>query len=259
LDTILLEELTSPQVRQLMTDGYRTVVVCAGSIEQHGKHLPLGTDTLLGYDLAEGLARELGHSLVAPVIRPGCSDHHMAFAGSLTISKELLGELLQAYCRALAHHGFDRIVVISSHGGNNSTIKAVTPEIDAELRPACRAFVVEVEDEDSLTEAAAALQRNGVTPEEGGSHSGFTETSMVLASKYAWCVDMSVAERGFVGDGHAAIQAATRDGKWRIDEISPIGVLGDPVRANAQAGKDMMHAIAVAMADVARKAMADLK
>jgi len=47
----------------------------------------------------------------------------MAFAGSLTISRELMAELLRAYCRNLAHHGFERIVIISSHGGNNSTVR----------------------------------------------------------------------------------------------------------------------------------------
>lgn len=239
MKTLHLENLTSPQVREAIDNGYKTVIVVAGSIEQHGLHLPVGTDAFLGEVLAEKIAAGMGNTLVAPVIRPGCSDHHMDFAGSLTISADLLKEICKAYCRALAKHGFERIVLMSSHGGNNKAMIEVTPEIKAEL-PQCKVIWGDIYGiEESQVAQQAVFDKYGVTAEEGGHHAGFTEASQVLASPYGQWTDMPRAQRGFVGDSNAAIDAQMKEfGKWNIGKISPIGTLGDPVKANAQAGKD---------------------
>jgi creatinine amidohydrolase len=79
---LLLERLTSPEVRAAIDAGYTTVVVACGAVEQHGPHLPLCMDAEHGAALAEEVARRLGDALVAPPIRIGCSEHHMRFAGS---------------------------------------------------------------------------------------------------------------------------------------------------------------------------------
>ena len=96
-DEVFIERMTWPDVEDAIKQGKRTAIVVAASSEQHGPHLPEATDALLGEELAGRLAHRLGNALVAPVIRPGCSDHHMAFAGSLTISAELLAAILDAY------------------------------------------------------------------------------------------------------------------------------------------------------------------
>src|ERR671930_1310322 len=110
--------MTRPEVDAAIKGGKHTAVVVAASSEQHGPHLPEATDALLGEELAGRLARRLGDALVAPVIRPGCSEHHMSFAGSLTIPAQVLMEILDAYVASLRRHGFARIVVTSSHGVN---------------------------------------------------------------------------------------------------------------------------------------------
>ena len=61
------------------------------------------------------LARALGDALVAPTIRPGCSEHHMGFAGTITVPVEALIMLLDAYVDSLSRHGFDRFLVFTSH------------------------------------------------------------------------------------------------------------------------------------------------
>lgn len=238
MKSLHLENLTSPQVREAIENGYKTVIVVAGSIEQHGLHLPVGTDAFLGEGLAEHIAAGMGHTLVAPVIRPGCSDHHMDFAGTISIPSALLKELCKAYCRCLARHGFERIVLLSSHGGNNKSMIEVAPEIQAEL-PQCKVIWGDIF---GIEESRAAQQKvfdtYGVSAEEGGHHAGFTEASQVLASPYGQYTDMPRAQRGFVGDDNAAIAAATdAEGRWNIASISPIGTLGDPTKASAEAGK----------------------
>ena len=108
MKTVLIEEMTSPQIRAAIDAGYDTAIVCAGAIEQHGRHLPIGMDAMDGQVFAIRIAETLGKTLAAPVIRPGCSDHHMSFAGTISISEALLQEICRAYCRCLNHHGFKK-------------------------------------------------------------------------------------------------------------------------------------------------------
>lgn len=254
MQTLLLEEMTWPQIRTALDAGYRTAIVCAGAIEQHGKHLPLGTDTMDGYAVSVEIARRLGNTLVAPVIRPGCSDHHLAFPGSLSVPPELLQALCRTYCRNLCHHGFERIALICTHGGNIEAMATAAPEIDAELP--CKVVWANIlrdpRDEEAL---APILARYGVTREEGGIHSGFVETSILLATCHAHLVDMASAERGFVGDARARIMELRKAGGWDISDLSPIGVLGDPTTASAEAGQEILAALIPVYAQVVREAL----
>ncbi|MBJ7602569.1 MAG: creatininase family protein [Candidatus Dormibacteraeota bacterium] len=87
---LFIERLSWPEIEAAIRDGMTAAVICAASTEQHGPRLPEATDALLGAAYAEGLARRLGDALVAPVLRPACSEHHTAFSGSLTIPPYLL-------------------------------------------------------------------------------------------------------------------------------------------------------------------------
>jgi len=252
--TLLLEEMTSPQIRKTIGEGYRTVIVAAGSIEQHGKHLPIGMDTMGAYSMALSIAEGLGHTLVAPVIRPGCSDHHMSFSGTISISAELLKELCRAYCRCLYQHGFETIVLIACHGGNIEPMKEVAPELDEELP--CKVVSPVLLPDPRVEEATdPILARYGVTREEGGIHSGFVETSELLASSYAHLVDMSAVQRGFVGDVWTRIAEVTRDGRYNLADISPVGVLGDPTKASAEAGFALQAATDPVYLEIVREAL----
>jgi creatinine amidohydrolase len=252
--TVLMEEMTSPQIREAISAGYRTAIVPVGAVEQHGRHLPIGTDAFDAYLTGEAIARHLGHALVASPIRPGCSDHHMAFAGTLTISKELLQELVRAYCRALAHHGFEHIVLIATHGGNIPALSEVAPELDGELP--CRVVHANILRDPGPKQATdPILQHYGITRDESGLHSGFTETSLMLDSPWGKFVDMSEAQRGYVGDARARIQEVSQDGHWNMTDISPIGVIGDPTKSTLEAGRALWDALIPAYADVVRAAL----
>ncbi len=241
METVRMEEMTSPQIRRAIESGHTTAIVSAGAIEQHGKHLPIGMDAMDSVVFSERIARKLGNALAAPVIRPGCSDHHMDFAGSLTISEALLQEICWAYCRCLDHHGFENIVLMSTHGGNIHAMSKVAPKIDAELN-ARVVWVNTLRDPKRGEQRAAILKKYGVTPEEGGSHSGFIETSLLLATDYAEFVDMKSAECGWVGNSMEKIAEVSDDqGRWNISHISPIGVLGDPRKSGREAGEELLE------------------
>jgi creatinine amidohydrolase len=124
-----LEYMTCEDVRDRINDGYKTVIFAVGSIEQHGPHLPVTTDALRGTASARLVAAELGKSLVAPTIRPGYSPHHMEFPGTITLQQETLASVIKDYCTSLAEHGFETIVVVTAHGGNDHVIKTACYDV----------------------------------------------------------------------------------------------------------------------------------
>jgi creatinine amidohydrolase len=127
-----LSEMTRPEAEQAIAEGIDTVIFTLGSTEQHGLHLPLGTDAMIGDILGDRVAFALGNALVAPGLRIGCFEHHMDFAGSLTLSRKTFIQVAADICRSLAHHGFRHIVLIPSHGNNfaplANAIEAIRPE-----------------------------------------------------------------------------------------------------------------------------------
>jgi creatinine amidohydrolase len=87
MGAIQLDELTWPEVRREIEAGRDTVVIAFGATEQHGPHLPLSTDALMGDHLARLLADRLD-AFVAPTVRVGCPSHHLAFLGTLSLGEE---------------------------------------------------------------------------------------------------------------------------------------------------------------------------
>ncbi len=254
MKTLRIEEMTWQQVKQAMEQGYRRVIFALGSIEQHGPHLPLVTDALIGDALALRVAEKLGNTLVAPTIRPGCSEHHMRFPGSLSISSELLAAITRAYCESLAHHGFETIFLLPSHGGNFATVARIAPELNRDIRAKVVGFSDLVEFQ-KVTDAIAA--RFGVTPPESGAHAGCSETSLILAER-ADLVHMDQAQVGFVGDFIKLAQELKPGSAgfgMKFDDISPIGVLGDPRSARADIGRELLEGLADHLAAFYRAAL----
>lgn len=94
-------------------------VLPIGAVEQHGPHLPVTTDTDLVTAIAAAAERRLAHQVVlCPTLPYGSSDHHRAFAGTLSVGPELFTRLLVDLVASLERSGFRRIVVLNGHGGN---------------------------------------------------------------------------------------------------------------------------------------------
>ncbi|RYE77926.1 MAG: creatininase family protein, partial [Hyphomicrobiales bacterium] len=115
------EELTSPEIGAL--DRERTVVVFPiGSVEQHGNHMPLGTDTILAHEVSLAASEKAGNVVVLPPPWYGFSAHHMRFPGSVTLRAETLMAVAEDVVAAVVRHGFRRILVVNGHGGNGGVI-----------------------------------------------------------------------------------------------------------------------------------------
>lgn len=231
-ETVLMERMTWSEIRKAIKDGATTVLLVAASVEQHGPHLPTGTDTLLAYDVAERVARGLGNTLVAPVIRPGCSDHHLGLPGTFSLPKEVFKEVLREHVANLMRHGFRSIAFISSHGGNVAPMR----EVARSLAPSCAAQGVKIISAvpENVTESIEvklqSLERLGISPEMAGIHAGYLEVAWMLAC-HPEHVRTSSLEPGFVGE--VDLERLLVEG---ITSISPNGVFGDPTGATAEAG-----------------------
>lgn len=117
-DKVMLHEFTRPAFEEYLREEKNPVAIIAlGSIEQHGPHLPLGTDSLCAVKVAEQVARQTNSIVVHPCW-PGYSPHHMAFAGTITFSSETLMGIILDTVDSLAQHGLRKILLLNAHGGN---------------------------------------------------------------------------------------------------------------------------------------------
>ena len=247
MKTILLEEMSWPQIKAAMEAGYKTVLIAAGSIEQHGPHLPEGTDSMLGYSFGEGVARELGNTLVAPTIRPGLSEHHMAFPGSLTLRPSTFMALMEDYVDCYIRHGFENIIILPTHGGNFNAVDefiAGAPKKYPNTKIVC-GFDFEI-----MTKLSAhSAKESEFPPNVAGAHAGATETSSMLHF-YPHLVDMSVAEEGFVGDFSEVRDEMFKNG---MKAITKNGILGDARPANVEHGRKSAERLFKVCAEVVRE------
>ncbi len=145
------------------------VIVPVGSIEQHGKHLPLGTDSYAAIETAKLIAQKTD-VIIAPVILAGLSEHHTGFPGSITLSPETFEAVLYETAASLMKYGVKNIMIYNGHGGNNVSVNNVIQKINQE------------------TSATAVFLNNiQLPPEEDPEpeipldwHAGVEETSLML-------------------------------------------------------------------------------
>jgi creatinine amidohydrolase len=224
-----LDKLTWPEIEAELAAGRDTIVVAFGATEQHGRHLPLATDALLGDHFARLLADRLD-AFVAPTVRVGCSSHHLDFPGTLSLEDETFHAIVADLVRSLAGGGFRRVVLIPTHGGNFAPLAAALEQ----LGPVDGVQVSALTDLGVLLQVATFGERElGVPLGEGGIHAGEWETSMLLAIEPD-LVQMDHAEAGFTGELQEAIEGMFAGGTKAVSEN---GAIGDPSKSSVEHGR----------------------
>ena len=221
---LLLEEMTWPEVERAVARGFTSVVVAAGAVEQHGPHLPLLVDAVRGDRLALEVARRLGRTLVAPTIRVGCSEHHMDFAGTLSLRRSTLKAICLDYTVSLARHGFRTVHFVPSHGGNFEPLAAMLDDLRDAVAPECevRAYT-DLHGFVALWKEAVAEVAPEMVERVGG-HADIAEGSEMLCIRPELVRD-DLAAPGYVADfDNQLAERIFRDG---FRAVTPNGVLGD--------------------------------
>lgn len=198
------------------------VIVPIGSTEQHGMHLPVDTDCRTVEAVAYRAARLLDDVpvLVTPTIPFGVSPHHMMYPGTISLSVRTAVQLLREVCQSILAHGFDRILILSGHGGNGGTVSAAALELSHQLkRPILGLSWFD------LVNLEIDTIREG--PQPGIGHAGEIETSIILAT---------------------APQHVRRERLARVDGISD-----NPARGTAAKGEQVVQAGAEALLRLLRR------
>lgn len=214
------------------------LIIPLGALEQHGPHLPLDTDALIAEAVAERVAQRAGECVVSPCIPIGASSHHLAFPGTASLSNETLRSVLAEVIQTLLSHGFRGAYLVTGHAGNVGAMAAAI----AELGPAEQSLVVSFDDWPAQRDAVhrVAEEQLGMDREVVGTHGGHFETSILLAIAPDR-VDMASAVAGHVGPAASASAKLRSEG---MAALSPVGIIGDPRGATAEAGEAYLDALA---------------
>ena len=248
---LVLEEMTSPEVETALSQGFTSIVVAVGAVEQHGPHLPLLVDAARGDRLAVEVARLLGNALVAPTIRVGCSEHHMAFAGTLSLRRTTLEAVCMDYAVSLARHGFRSVYFIPSHGGNFGPLADMLDDLRAAVAPDCSVHAyTDLLGFVELWRSAVAEVAPGFEARVGG-HADIAESSEML------CIRPELVREGLAEEGHvAAFDAGLAERIFRdgFRAVAPNGILGDARGMSREIGERCLALTAEAMANALRDA-----
>ncbi|HID55836.1 TPA: creatininase family protein [Candidatus Poribacteria bacterium] len=191
-----------------------------GSIEQHGRHLPLGTDWLI----ADRWAKELGERLnayVLPALPYGNSQEHMGFPGTITLRPQTLALVIEDIILSLRHHGIKKVVVLSAHGGNWI------------IKPTIRDLNFRYPDMTIIWSDGALPGERERIPED--IHSGRGETSTML------CFHPELVKMGRAEDFTPDVGQEYND-YVGFDRTTRCGVWGKPSEASEEMGRRNVEA-----------------
>jgi len=237
--------LKAQELRALANEN-AVVILPIASIEQHGPHLPVMTDTRLGQEVAHRAARLAYPTrpvVVTPVMWAGLSEHHMPFGGTLTLSHATFRAVLRDLIEALTRHGFRDILISNSHGGNiiamQQVIDELAPEVDATL-------VGTTYPAEAAAEIGAILE-----DQDGVQHACEAETAMMMACEGDLVDTSDLAGLAARMEGKRFLQAGRASYRWRpFSHVTANGVAGVPEKATAEKGERLIEVSAQALADL---------
>jgi len=234
------DQLTSPQLAAL--DKSTPVIFPISATEQHGYHLPLATDRMIGEHFCRKLDTRMPDDiLVLPIISVGCSEHHTDFEGSLSIQHLTMLNQMTDIADCVAKYGFKNLFVLNSHGGNQAIAQTFVETFGFRNPQMTISFTSWWKlAQDSLKD----IQESGPG---GVAHAGEFETSLMLVIAPD-LVQMDKVEPMANVKTHDwaegdLIRGARISLYRRFKEMTPNGVLGDAGLATVEKGERITTAV----------------
>ncbi len=235
-----LEQLTWPDIKSL-DQKEMAVVLPVAAVEQHGHHLPLGTDSYITTGISESLdGAASDRILLLPTQKVGSSPHHLVFPGTLTLSSRTFLDVICETVESLEEAGFTKFILLNGHGGNQALLNVAVQEIRLK-NPHVQAL-------HATYWPLAAKEFAEIRDSEAGGmgHAGEMETSVMLklhpdlVKKHLYVKDGESCPSEF---DHKDMLQPGKVGVFRFwDEWSETGVLGDPTKATAEKGERFIEA-----------------
>lgn len=232
---VMLEDCTTVEAAEHLADHGRAIIP-VGSTEQHGPHLPYGTDSWLATEVSRRVADELG-GVVFPAVTYAVAGEHRGYPGTCYVSVQTFHGLIQDLALCAADSGFRNIVFINGHYTNTIVLNAAIMEIGHKLPNGARAYSL------NYWDGISDEQRERYIGIEVGLHANIGETSAVLAiAKEKVHMDRAVAEfpnftvpvsaaevPGYFFSGYGTTRAAFETGVW-----------GDPTGSTQELGEEFL-------------------
>jgi creatinine amidohydrolase len=235
-----------PQV-EAIDKQHAAVVLLIAAVEQHGPHMPIGTDTIQGWNVLGAALGQLPsdvHVYALPPLAYGKSNEHSEFAGTFWLSAKTLIDVVHDIAKGVVVSGFRRLILFGCHGGNNAIIDVIARDIHIDTGLAVF----------PLHMLALGARRDQVTDEEASyaMHGGDAETSCMLAHEPS-LVSMDLARRAKYrmpeGFGPTFAPGAHLRFAWRTSDLSPIGNIGDPTTGTREKGEIIIEREIVRLVD----------
>ncbi len=232
-----LWELTSPEIAGLPRD--IVVLIPVASCEQHSLHLPVWTDSFIGQDVARRVHEKVPDDvLILPVQWLGYSQHHSRYPGTVSAISSTHMDLMLDMVDSMVRHGFRKILLQNSHGGNGAGIQVLLQRLMEKYQDEEAEFY-------SRWAWASNDTLNSIRTLPGGSgHAGETETSMMLAIR----PDLVKADRLDPDGEREGMRVPGVSGYHRFDQRTRHGGVGDPRPSTAEMGEALLEASAAEVA-----------
>jgi creatinine amidohydrolase len=229
---MLLANMTQPEAEAALKRG--TAVLVTGSIEQHGGHLPLGTDAYAALTIALRVGERI-EAPVVPVSPVGVAPYHLSWAGSLSLRPETLVALMFDVCEGLASAGVERVIVVNWHEGNSTAIRLGADKVQAKL--SLRVIVAE-----------SHIITNSLFPDEMEfTHAGSMETAAILAHDPSLVRLDELVEGDSVDSGTEGHDLFRRRDVFPImtdfREVAATGWYGTPGSVSEQRSREVIDAV----------------
>jgi creatinine amidohydrolase len=222
---IEIKSQLDPKLRKIISGKKQVAVIPVGSIEQHGPHLPISTDSDIVTEVAKRICQK-NNFLLLPTINYGVSSEHAPFF-NLSLKETTLQRILLDLCLSLFENNIKTIFIINGHHGNLNAIKNIDKKLRKILKNKIKVFTFSY---------WQYMKRDF-------DHAGFVETSLMLAISND--VKMNLAKKGLITDGKSK-QEINRLGKIAsksFPKVTKNGIWGDPRKATKKDGQKIFYEI----------------
>ena len=218
---MIIRDQFDPDLRNLIKKKKQIAIIPVGSIEQHGPHLPVSTDSDIVTEISLQLSDKI-NGVLLPTINYGISDEHFPFF-NLSIKKSTLSRILEDICESLIKNGISRILIINGHYGNLDSLKSFERKQKNNRKIKVFSYWKYMDREFD--------------------HAGNVETSIMLAISKK--VNMRKAKKGFQTDGMSKkeISKINKLAQKSFPKVTGNGVWGDPTKSSATLGRKIIKEV----------------
>ena len=217
---MIIRDQFDPDLRKMIKKKKQIAIIPVGSIEQHGSHLPISTDSDIVTEIASRLSEQI-NGILLPTINYGISNEHFPLF-NLSIKKSTLSKILEDLCESLIKNGISKILIINGHYGNLDSLRSF---------------------ERKQKKKRIKIFSYWKYMKREFDHAGNVETSIMLAISKN--VNMKKAKKGFQTDGMSKqeILKMNKLAQKSFQKVTKNGVWGDPTRSSARLGKKIIKEV----------------